>query len=49
MRVYLERFEPDATQHAVDTQVALAGLIGLADQIAGISQRTGRTQPTVIT
>jgi phosphoglucomutase len=49
LRIYLERFEPDAAQHAIDTQVALGGLIAIADQIAGIAQRTGRTQPTVIT
>ena len=49
LRVYLERFEADTTQHAVETQVALADLITLADQLGGISQRTGRTQPTVIT
>ncbi|MEP6875681.1 MAG: alpha-D-glucose phosphate-specific phosphoglucomutase [Burkholderiales bacterium] len=49
LRVYLERFEPDPARHAVDTQQALAGLIALADRLAGIAQRTGRTQPTVIT
>ena len=49
LRVYLERFEADAAKHATETQVALAGLIVLADQLGGISQRTGRTQPTVIT
>ena len=49
LRVYLERFEPDAAKHGVETQAALAGLINLADQIAGITQRTGRTLPTVIT
>ena len=49
LRVYLERFDPDPAKHAVDTQAALAGLIALADQLAGIAQRTGRTQPTVIT
>ncbi len=49
LRVYLERFEPDAAKHAIDTQVALGGLIAIADQLAGIVQRTGRTQPTVIT
>ena len=49
LRVYLERFEPDPARHAVETQSALAGLIVLADQLAGIAQRTGRTQPTVIT
>ncbi len=49
LRVYLERFEPDPTRHATETQQALAELIELADQLAGIRQRTGRTQPTVIT
>jgi phosphoglucomutase len=49
LRVYLERFEPDPAQHAVETQQALAPLIALADQLAGIRERTGRTQPTVIT
>ena len=49
LRVYLERYEPDVAQHGVETQAALAGLIALADTLAGIAQRTGRTQPTVIT
>ena len=49
LRVYLERFEPDATQHAVDTQQALAPLIARADRLAGIRARTGRGAPTVIT
>jgi len=49
LRVYLERFEPDAAKHAVETQAALAPLIALADQLAGIRERTGRERPTVIT
>ena len=49
LRVYLERFEADPEQQAIDTQVALSGLIVLADQLAGITKRTGRAQPTVIT
>ena len=49
LRVYLERFEPDAAKHAVQTQLALGGLIAIADKLAGIADRTGRTQPTVIT
>jgi phosphoglucomutase len=49
LRVYLERFEPDAARHGTETQAALAGLIATADALAGIRQRTGRTQPTVIT
>ena len=49
LRVYLERYEPDAALHGIETQAALAGLIAAADALAGIRQRTGRTQPTVIT
>jgi phosphoglucomutase len=49
LRVYLERFEPDPTKHGVETQEALAGLIALAERLAGIAQRTGRARPTVIT
>ena len=49
LRVYLERFEADVAQHHTETQQALAGLIALADALAGIAERTGRTAPTVIT
>jgi phosphoglucomutase len=49
LRVYIERFEPDAARHALDTQQALGDLIALADEIAGIRSRTGRTAPDVIT
>nr|WP_314086468.1 alpha-D-glucose phosphate-specific phosphoglucomutase [uncultured Shinella sp.] len=49
LRVYIERFEPDAARHAIDTQEALADLIAVADEIAGIKTRTGRNEPTVIT
>ncbi|MCV9998397.1 alpha-D-glucose phosphate-specific phosphoglucomutase [Pararhizobium sp. YC-54] len=49
LRVYIERYEPDASRHDFDTQEALADLIAVADQIAGIKTRTGRTEPTVIT
>jgi len=49
LRVYLERFEPDAAKHGVETQQALASLIALADELAGIRERTGRERPTVIT
>ena len=49
LRVYLERFEPDAAKHGAETQAALAPLIALADQLAGIRERTGRERPTVIT
>ena len=49
LRVYLERYEPDPSLQARNTQDALADLIELADRLAGIAERTGRTEPTVIT
>lgn len=49
LRVYLERYEPPDGQHGLETQQALAGLIGIADTLAGITQRTARTAPSVIT
>lgn len=49
LRVYIERFEPDAKKHGNDTQKALADLIKAADDIAGIVKHTGRKKPTVIT
>jgi phosphoglucomutase len=49
LRVYIERFEPDPAQHDSEPQQALAGLITLADQIAGIRLHTGRERPDVIT
>ena len=49
LRVYLERYEPDATKHDQDTQDALQDLIAIAEEIAEIKARTGRDRPTVIT
>ena len=49
LRVYLERFEPDAGHHGIDTQVALAPLIASAEALANIAATTGRSSPTVIT
>jgi phosphoglucomutase len=49
LRVYIERYEPDASRHDIDTQEALADLIAVADEIAEIKARTGRDQPSVIT
>ncbi len=49
LRVYIERYEPDASKHDTETQEALADLIAVADEIAGIKSRTGRTEPSVIT
>jgi len=49
LRVYIEAYEPDPARHDLDTQQALAELIGIANALAGIGERTGREQPTVIT
>ncbi|MDO1581947.1 alpha-D-glucose phosphate-specific phosphoglucomutase [Rhizobium oryzicola] len=49
LRVYVERYEPDASRHGIETQTALADLIAVADEIAEIKTRTGRNAPTVIT
>ncbi|WP_370225460.1 alpha-D-glucose phosphate-specific phosphoglucomutase [Pararhodobacter marinus] len=47
LRVYLERFDPQ--DFGQDPQAALAPVIAAADVLAGISKRTGRTGPDVIT
>ena len=47
LRVYLERYEP--TRIEEDTQAFLAPLIRIADEVAGIKERTGRTAPDVVT
>ena len=49
LRVYIEAYERDTARHHDDTQQYLTPLIQLADQIAGIGERTGRDAPTVIT
>jgi phosphoglucomutase len=47
LRVYIEKFE--AKNLGLETQAALADLITFAGELAGIRERTGRTEPTVIT
>ena len=49
LRIYLEAYEPDITQHHLDAQVALSELIQIASSLSELRQRTGREQPTVIT
>ena len=49
LRVYIEAYESDPAKHDLDTQQALAELIGIANSLAGIRERTGRDAPTVIT
>jgi phosphoglucomutase len=48
LRVYLERFEPDPARQQQDTQAALADVIAVAETLAGIRRRTGRSAPDVI-
>jgi len=49
LRVYIESYENRLDQLQQETQSALKELIVLTDALAEITQRTGRTQPTVIT
>lgn len=49
LRIYIELYQEDKTQLNIDTQEALADLIVVADDLAGITALTGRTAPTVIT
>jgi phosphoglucomutase len=49
LRIYLEKFEADATKHDQDAQEALAELIALAEQLCEIKKRSGRSSPDVIT
>lgn len=49
LRIYLERYEPDASRHNQDVQSALADLAIVARELAGISARLRREAPSVIT
>ena len=49
LRVYIERFEPDAGKHELETQAALADLIAISRSLPDIEGRTGRGAPDVIT
>lgn len=49
LRVYLERFEPDASRHGVPAQQALAPMIALAEELARIRHWTGMDAPSVAT
>jgi phosphoglucomutase len=49
LRLYVERFEPDASRHGIETQAALADLIAAAEEVAEIKRYTGMDVPTVIT
>jgi phosphoglucomutase len=47
LRVYIEKYE--SKNLGLETQAALSDLIGFARGLAGITERTGRMEPTVIT
>lgn len=49
LRLYIEEYEAAPEKLNQEPQQALAELIKLADDIAGIEKFTGRTEPTVIT
>jgi len=49
LRIYLEKYERDIRNHDQDAQLALAELIAIAEQLSQTKQRTGRTEPSVIT
>jgi phosphoglucomutase len=49
LRVYLERFEPEAARQGIETQAALQPLIAAAEALTGLRARTGRGGPDVIT
>jgi phosphoglucomutase len=49
LRVYIERYEPASGNLGEETQSALADLIGLSRSLAGIEERTGLKEPSVVT
>lgn len=49
LRVYIESYENDLNKLQQETQSALQDLIILADDLAEITKRTNRPEPTVIT
>ncbi len=49
LRIYIERFEDNPEVQNLEAQEALAELITAANELAEVSNRTGRDRPTVIT
>lgn len=49
LRVYLEQYEADTDKHDQDVQEALGDLIAIAEQLAHITELTGREKADVIT
>ena len=48
LRVYLERYEPDAARHALAASAVLAPLAAVSVALANITGLTGRVQPSVV-
>ncbi|MDH4273875.1 MAG: alpha-D-glucose phosphate-specific phosphoglucomutase, partial [Gammaproteobacteria bacterium] len=49
LRIYMERFVEDTSQHHRDVQEMVAPLVAVVENIADIRRHTGRARPTVIT
>lgn len=49
LRLYLELYEPDPAKQLQQTADVIAPLEAIAQQLAQIKQRTGRSEPSVIT
>ncbi|WP_374275243.1 alpha-D-glucose phosphate-specific phosphoglucomutase [Brevundimonas sp.] len=49
LRMYLERYEPPEGDLDLDQAEALAPVVRLANELAGIAARTGRAEPDVVT
>ena len=49
LRVYMERYEPDAAKQQQETQQALAQVIRAAQELADIEERLSRAKPDVMT
>ncbi|MES9854738.1 MAG: alpha-D-glucose phosphate-specific phosphoglucomutase [Candidatus Thiodiazotropha sp. L084R] len=49
LRVYLEAYQPDPERQMESTEQVMKPLVAIALALAEIEQRTGRTEPTVIT
>ncbi|MES9831465.1 MAG: alpha-D-glucose phosphate-specific phosphoglucomutase [Candidatus Thiodiazotropha sp. DIVDIV] len=49
LRVYLEAYQPDPEKQMESTEQVMKPLVAIALALAEIEQRTGRTEPTVIT
>ncbi len=49
LRLYLEQYAPQGTDHAKDTQEALRSVRDAAQEISGLKERLGRDAPNVMT